>query len=172
MSRRVAPSLTSSCPECKLCSPTAVLSVVPSCSLFFGMCTLCVGSHCLHEGGRGCSFERQSVANFTHDPLLQRLNEVDACVAACYFRGLQVQLSQFARSGERVTVRHNFGHHSPFVCSMRRQRLWVQQERLRSPRSSAITPGGKDSVTGCNARGEVGHILEGRAFSRDNDTRK
>jgi hypothetical protein len=50
--------------------------------------------------------------------------------------------------------------HSCAVCAW--QRLWVQQERLRSPRSRAITPGGKDSVTGCNACGEVGHILQGR----------
>src|SRR2546426_10721839 len=103
---------------------------------------------------------------------LQGLDEMHAGVAACHFRSLQVQLGQFPRPAERLAVRHNFGNHSPFVCATRCQRLWVQQERLRSSRSSAIAPGGKDSVAGRNARGEVGHILEGRTIRRHNYTGK
>src|SRR5580704_15014428 len=126
----------------------------------------------LHEIGRRRSFERQSVANFPHDALLQRLNKVDAGVAARNFRSLQVELGQFPRPTECFTVRHNFGNHSPFICGTRRERLWVQQECLRSSCSRAITPGGKDSVAGRNARGEMGHILEGRTLRRHNYTGK
>jgi hypothetical protein len=45
-----------------------------------------------------------------------------------------------------------------------RQRLWIQQERLRSSRSSAVTPCRKDAVTGRNARREMRDILESRAL--------
>src|SRR5215467_4899549 len=58
--------------------------------------------------------------------------------------------------------------HSYVICGLRRERLWVEQERLRSSCSSAITPCGKDSVTRHNARGEVRHILEGRTLGRHN----
>jgi hypothetical protein len=75
---------------------------------------------------------------------------------ADYFGSLQVQLSQFPRSRERHTIRHNLCNHSPFVRGFRRERLWVEQERFRSSRPRAITPGGKDSVAGRNALGEVG----------------
>src|SRR6202041_296335 len=145
----------------------------PSCSLC-GFSFTCNGFtlrfHRLHEIGRRRSFERQSIADFTHNALLQRLNKVDARVAARNFRRFQVQLGEFAHPAERLTPRHNFGNHSPFVCSTRRERLWVQQERLRSSRPSAITPGGKDSVAGRNARGEVGHILESRTIPGHNYT--
>src|ERR1700719_690949 len=59
-------------------------------------------------------------------------------------------------------MRHNFGNHSPFICGTRRERLWVEQERLRSSCSGAITPGGENSVAGRNALGEVGHVLDCR----------
>src|ERR1700693_4287252 len=147
----------------------------PSCSLCgfsFASNGFTLGFVRLHEIGRRCSFERQSIADFTHNALLQRLNKVDARVAARNFRRFQVQLGEFAHPAERLTARHNFGNHSPFVSGTRRERLWVQQERLRSSRSSAITPGGKDSVAGRNARGEVGHILEGRTIRRHNYTGK
>src|SRR6202035_1506659 len=95
-----------------------------------------------------------------------------ASIAAGHFGSLQVQLGQFPCSTERLTVRHDFGNNSPFVRGLRRERLWIQQERLRSSRSSAITPRSKDSVTGRNALGEVGHILESRAICRHNYTGK
>src|SRR5580658_2638509 len=95
-----------------------------------------------------------------------------ARVAPRHFRGLQVQLGQFPGPAERLTVRYNFGNYSPFLRGTRRKRLWVQQERLRSSRSGAVTPGGKDAVTGSNARGEVGHVLEGRALRSHNYTGK
>src|ERR1700752_2763202 len=128
--------------------------------------------HRLHEIGRRRSFQRQSIADFPHNAFLQRLNKVDARVAARHFWSFQVQLGEFARPAERLTARNNFGNHSPFVSGTRRERLWIQQERLRSSRSSAITPGGKDSVAGCNARREMGHILEGRTIRRHNYTGK
>ncbi len=65
-----------------------------------------------------------------------------ARVAARHFWSLQVQLGQFPRPTERLTVRHNFCNHSPFVCSTRRQRPGIEQEGLRSPCSTAITPRG------------------------------
>src|SRR5207302_7210358 len=122
-------------------------------------------------GGRS-SFERQSVANFSHDAFFQGLNEVDARVSAGHFGSLQVQLGQFSRSTERLTVRHNLGNHSPFVRGLRPERLWIQQERLRSSRSRAITPRGKDSVTGRDPRAEVRHIPEGRTLPCHNYTGK
>src|SRR5690348_1703454 len=61
---------------------------------------------------------------------------------------------------------------TPFVRRLRLERLWIEQERLRSSRSSAITPRGKDSVARRNPRGEVGHILKGRAICRHNYTGK
>src|ERR1700731_3135532 len=128
------------------------------CGFSFASDGFTLGFHRLHEIGRRRSFERQSIADFPHNALLQRLNKVDARVAARHFRSFQVQLGEFARPAERLTARHNFGNHSPFVRGTRRERLWIQQEGLRSSRSSAITPGGKDSVAGRNAGGEVGHI--------------
>src|SRR5258708_14483780 len=81
--------------------------------------------HRLHEIGRRRSFERQSIADFTHNALLQRLNKVDARVAARHFLSFLVQLGDFARPALRLTARHNFGNHSPFVSSTRRERLWI-----------------------------------------------
>src|SRR5439155_693730 len=91
-------------------------------------------------------------------------NKVYARVAARHLRSLQVQSRQFPRATKRLAVRHNFRNHSPFIGGPRRQRLWVEQKRLRSSRSSAITPRGKDSVARHNARGEVRHILESRTL--------
>src|SRR5438874_10892763 len=91
-----------------------------------------------------------------------------ARITAGYFGSLQVQLSQFPCSRQRLAVRHNLCNHSPFVRSLRRERLWVEQERLRSSRSSAITPHGKDSVTRHNASREVRDIVEGRTLAGDN----
>src|SRR6202011_222040 len=125
------------------------------CGFSFASNGFTLGFGRLHEIGRRRSFERQSIADFTHNALLQRLNKVDARVAARHFRRFQVQLGEFARPAERLTARHNFGNHSPFVRGTRRERLWIQQEGLCSPCASAITPCGKDSVTGRNARGEV-----------------
>src|ERR1700751_1946262 len=87
-----------------------------------------------------------------------------ARVAASNFRSLQVQRGQFPRPTERLTVRHNLRNHSPFVRGTRRQRLWVQQERLRSSRSSAVTPRRKDAVARRYARSEMRHLLESRAL--------
>src|SRR5579864_823423 len=101
--------------------------------------------HGFHEVGGGGSFERQSIADFSNDALLQWLNEVDAGVSAGHLRSFQVQFGQFPRPAESLTVRHNLGNHSPFIRCTRRQWLWIEQERLRSSCSSTITPGCKDS---------------------------
>src|SRR5216683_3319366 len=104
--------------------------------------------------------------------LFQRLNEMYARVAARHFGSFQVQLGQFPRPAERFTIRHNLANHSPFVCSARRQRLWVQQESLCSSCSSAITPGSKNSIAWHNASGEVRNIVEGRTLGCHNHTGK
>src|SRR5882672_9934192 len=88
-----------------------------------------------------------------------------ARIAAGHFGSLQVQLGQFPCSGQRLTVRHNLCNHSPFVRGLRRERLWVEQERFRSSSSSAITPRGKDSIARHNASREVRHIVEGGALA-------
>src|SRR5258708_14679560 len=100
------------------------------------------------------------------------MNEVHARVAASHFRYLEVQSSESPRSAERFSVRHNFGNHAPFVRGTRCQRLWIQQERLRSPRTSAITPRSKDAVTGNNASSEVWQIVKGRSFAGHDHIRK
>ncbi len=74
-------------------------------------------SHRFHEISRRRSFERQSVANFSNDALLQGLDKMHARIPARHFRGLQVQLGQFPRPAQCLAVRYNFGNHSPFVCS-------------------------------------------------------
>src|SRR6266567_84230 len=119
-----------------------------SCDFSFLSDRLTLGLHRFDKIGSRRSFERQSVANFPHNTLFQGLNKVYACVAARHFRSLQVQLCQFPRPAERFTVRHNLANHSPFVCSARHQRLWVQQECLCSSCTSAITPGSKNSIAG------------------------
>ena len=91
-----------------------------------------------------------------------------ARIAAGHFGSLQVQLGQFPCSGQRLTVRHNLCNHSPFVRGLRRERLWVEQERLRSSRSGAITLRGKDSIARHNASREVRDIVEGRTLAGDN----
>src|ERR1700722_9833839 len=93
-----------------------------------------------------------------------------AGIAAGDFGSFQVQRGQFPSSGERLTVRNNFGNHSPVVRGASRDRLGVEQERLGAARTGAITPGGEDSVAGSNALREVGHILESRALCRHNYT--
>src|SRR6266576_2259416 len=50
----------------------------------------------------------------------------------------------------------------------RRERLWIQQKRLRSSRPGAITPRSKDSVARHNASREVRNIVEGRTLAGDN----
>src|SRR3984893_4153793 len=97
---------------------------------------------------------------------------VYACVAARHFRSFQVQHCQFPRSAERFTVRHNLANHSPFLCSARRQRLWVEQESLCTSCSSAITPGSENSVAWHNASGEVRNVVEGRTLAGHNHTGK
>src|SRR5258706_10396180 len=91
-----------------------------------------------------------------------------ACVAARHFRSLQVELGQFPCPTERLTVRHNFGNDSPFVRGSGRERLWVEQERLRSSCSGAITPRGKDSVARRNASREMRDIVKGRILAGHN----
>jgi hypothetical protein len=129
-----------------------------SCDLLFGRRTCCADFHGLHQVGGGCPFERQPVADFSNDALLQRVNEVHARVTPRHFRYLEIQSGEFPRSAERLSVRHNFGNHSPFVSRTCCQRLWIQQERLRSPRTSAIAPRCKDAVAGNNASSEVWQI--------------
>src|SRR5437879_664142 len=68
-----------------------------SCDFSFLGDTLTLDLHRFDKIGGRCSFERQSVANFPHNTLFQGLNKVYACVAACRFRSLQVQLCQFPR---------------------------------------------------------------------------
>ena len=68
-----------------------------SCDFSFLSDRLTLDLHRFDEIGGRCSFERQSVANFPHNTLFQGLNKVYACVAACHFRSLQVQLCQFPR---------------------------------------------------------------------------
>src|SRR5437870_13069607 len=136
-----------------------------SCDFSFLSDRLTLDLHRFDEIGGRCSFERQSVANFPHNTLFQGLNKVYASVAARHFRSFQVQLCQFPAPAERFTVRHNLANHSPFVCSARRQRLWVQQECLCSSCSNAITPGSKNSIARHNASGEVRNIVEGRTLA-------
>src|SRR4029077_10122940 len=112
------------------------------------------------------------ISNFSHNALLQWSNEMDARVAARYFRSLQVQRGQFPRPTERLAVRHDFCHDAPFICGTSWQRPWVEQERLGSSCSSAIAPRRKDSVAGHHTHGEVPNIMETRAFARHNHVRK
>src|SRR5882762_2461280 len=139
-----------------------------SCDFYLLSDRFTLGLHRFDEIRGRCSFERQSVANFPHNALFQRLNEMYARVAAGHFGSLQVELGQFPCSGQRLTVRNNLCNHSPFVRGLRSKRLWVEQERLRSSRSSSITPRGKDSVARHNASREVRDIVEGRTLAGDN----
>ena len=100
------------------------------------------------------------------------MNEVHARVEPRHFRYLEIQSGEFPRSAERLSVRHNFGNHSPFVSRTCCQRLWIQQERLRSPRTRAIAPRGKDAVAGNNASSEVWQIVDARPFTRHDHIRK
>jgi hypothetical protein len=68
-----------------------------------------------------------------------------AGVSACDFRSFEVERGQLRCPGEHFAVWHDLRDHSPFVRRTRSQRLWIQQERLRPPRSGAVTPGGEAS---------------------------
>src|SRR5580700_11496309 len=92
-----------------------------------------------------------------------------ACVATCNLRSLQVQFGQFSRSIERLSVRHNLRDHSPLLRSAGRQRLRIEQKRLGTSRSTAITPRGEDAVTRCNTLGVMRDVLKGRTLARHND---
>jgi len=100
------------------------------------------------------------------------MNEVHARVAPRHFRYLEIQSGEFPRSAKRLSVRHNFGNHSPFVSRTCCQRVWIQQERLRSPRARATATRGKDAVAGNNASSEVWQIIEARPFTRHDHIRK
>ena len=76
------------------------------------------------------------------------------------------------RPSERPAVWHNLGSHAPLVCSMRRQRLWIQQECFLSSCTGPKTPHGKDSVTRHNAAGEVWKIMKRHPLPRHNDVRQ
>src|SRR5260370_28965828 len=131
-----------------------------------------LGVYRFEDFSRRRTFERQSVANFSYDTLLQRLDEVRAGVSACDFRSLQVERRQFTRPRERLATWHNLGNHSPFVRGVRRQRLWIQQECLRPSCPGLVAPRGKDSVARHNATGEMRQIMEGRSFSGHNHVRE
>jgi hypothetical protein len=68
----------------------------------------------------------------------------------------------------RFTIWHYFRDHSPFLGRARRQRLRVEKERFGSSCSGAITPRGKDSVAGHDARRVVPPVLDGRSLCRHN----
>src|SRR5260370_17606639 len=104
-----------------------------SCDFSFPSDRFTLGSHRFDEVGRRRSFERQSVANFSHDALLQRLNEGDACVSAGFLRSLQVHLGQFPRPTARLTLPHNLRTHSPFPCTMPPPPLPCPHQPPRSP---------------------------------------
>src|SRR6266478_2822685 len=125
-----------------------------------------LGLHGLDEIRRRGTFERKAVANLSHDALLQGLDKMCPRVAASNFRSLQVHRCQFACASEGLAIAYNLGDHTPFVGGLRRHRMWVQQKCLRSSRSSAITPGGEDSIPGNNATRKVGQIIERRTFAR------
>src|SRR5580704_10668140 len=140
-------------------------------NVFLGL--LCrLGLHRFHQVGRGCSFERESIANFPHETLFQRLNEVYTGVAACHLRCLQVLLGQFARPTQCLAVWHYLSDNSPLVRGSSRNRLWVQQKCLSSSCSGAIAPGREDSVARHDTAGEMRHIMEGRTVGRHDDTGK
>ena len=69
-----------------LCSSCSSFSSCSSCGFSFASDGFTLRFHRLHEIGRRRSFERQSIADFSHNALLQRLNKVDARVAARHFR--------------------------------------------------------------------------------------
>src|SRR6266853_498906 len=125
-----------------------------------------LGLHGLDEIRRRGTFERKAVANLSHDALLQGLDKMCPRVTARDFRSLQVQRCQFACASEGLTIAHDLGDHPPLVSGLRRHWMWVQQKRFCSSRSSAITPGGEDSIPGNNATRKVGQIIERRTFAR------
>lgn len=60
-------------------------------------------------------FERQSIANFSHNALLQWLLKWMR-VSRRVTWSLQVQFAQFPRPAERLAIRHDFGHDSLAVA--------------------------------------------------------
>src|SRR6266478_5996011 len=125
-----------------------------------------LGLHGLDEIRRRGTFERKAVANLSHDALLQGLDKMCPRVAASNFRSLQVHRCQLASTSEGLAIAYDLGDHSPFVSSLRRHWMRVQQKRFRSSCSGAVTPGGEDSVSRHNAASKVGQIIEGRPFAR------
>src|ERR1700757_3255878 len=97
---------------------------------------------------------------------------MNARIPARHFRSLQVQISQFPSTCCCLAVRHDLCHDSPFAGGARRQRLWIEQECLGSPCTSAITPCRKDPITRGNSHGKVADVLERRTFSCHDDTCK
>jgi hypothetical protein len=84
-----------------------------------------------------------------------------ARMAAGHFGSLQLQLGHLSCSGQRLAVRHNLSNHSPFLRGLRRERLWVEQERLRSSRASV--PKALASNAG------IGDVAEGREINFGNE---
>lgn len=66
-----------------------------------------------YEVGCAGPFERQAVASFVDDALLERLDEMRPCVAASHFRGLQVDRGEFPGPRERSAAGHRFRYHAP-----------------------------------------------------------
>ena len=97
---------------------------------------------------------------------------MNARVPTRHFGSLQVQVSQFPSACYCLAVRHDLCHDSPFVGGARRQRLWIEQERLGSTWSGSIAPGCKNPVTRCNADSKMTDVLERRTFSCHDDIRE
>src|SRR5216684_2205538 len=125
-----------------------------------------LGLHGFDEIRRRGTFERKAVANLSYDAFFQRLDKVCPRVASRHFRRLQVHRCQLTSTREGLPIAYDLGNHTPSVSGLRRHWMWVQQKRLRSSRSSTITPGGEDSIPGNNATRKVGQIIERRTFAR------
>src|SRR3989442_4532916 len=91
-----------------------------SCDFSFLSDRLTLDLHGFDEIGGRRSFERQSIANFSHDAFLQGLYEMDACVAASHFRSPQTDVGEFPRPTKPLTLPHEPCNHHPFISSTRR----------------------------------------------------
>jgi hypothetical protein len=60
--------------------------------------------HGFHKSRCRRAFEREGVANFSYDALLQRLDQVRTGVTACNFRSFQVHRGKLARPAQRFAV--------------------------------------------------------------------
>src|SRR5437867_3064160 len=116
--------------------------------------------HRFHQVGRRSTLKRETIADFSYNSLLQRLNEVHSCIPPGYFRSLQINGSKFTCSRQSFTVVHDLGYHSPFVSLLCRQRLRIKQKCFSSTRTRSITPRGENSVAGNDATSEVRSIVE------------